>query len=199
MTAAVRRDARIGPNAIVRTLEAVRERCGTAAADLVFHRAGLEGYLRDAPAAMVPEADVIQLYAAMRAQLGPGEARSSAYLAGRKTGDYLLAHRIPRAVRVLLGLLPPRLAAPPLLAAIGKHSWTFAGSGIVRTRAGPPVTIAIEQCPMCRDVVGEGPACAFYAGTFERLFRELVAARASVAEVACGATGAPRCVFEIRW
>ena len=46
-----------------------------------------------------------------------------------RTGDYLLAHRIPKPVQALLKRLPAPLAARVLLAAITRHAWTFAGSG----------------------------------------------------------------------
>ncbi len=199
MTSAFAHPAQIGPNAIVRTLEAMRERAGDATADAVMRRAGLERYAREAPAEMVPEAEVIALYRAMRADLGRAEADANARLAGEKTADYLLAHRIPRAAQTVLRLLPPRVAAPVLLAAIGKHTWTFAGSGVVRARAGRPASIAIEACPMCRETVDDAPVCTYYAATFERLFRTLVSGRARAVEVTCAATGADRCTFEIRY
>jgi divinyl protochlorophyllide a 8-vinyl-reductase len=119
-------------------------------------------------------------------------------LAGRKTADYLLAHRIPRAVQVLLKLLPPGLAAPLLTAAILSHTWTFAGSASVAALRGRPLRIALTGCPICRGAAAQTSACGYYAATFETLFRTLVAARASVVEVACEAVGDPSCIFEVR-
>ncbi len=190
--------ARIGPNAIIRTVEALRERLGDPTTDSLLRAAELGRYRTEPPTAMVPEEDVSALYRALRVRLGEDEARESARLAGRKTASYLLANRIPRPAQTILRLLPARFAAPALLASITKHSWTFAGSGTVSIAKGPPIRIAIEGCPICRGSAGKAPLCAYYAATFEGLFRTLVAARATVTEVACEALGAGGCVFEIR-
>jgi divinyl protochlorophyllide a 8-vinyl-reductase len=190
---------RIGPNAIIRTLEALRERIGGAATDDLLRVAKLGLYSAATPTAMVPEADVGALYRVLRARLGENEANATARLAGFKTARYLLANRIPRPAQALLRLLPARFAAPLLLSSITKHTWTFAGSGTVSVCTGPPLRIAIEGCPVCRGAVGQGPLCCYYAASFEELFRELVSARATVDEIACVALGAGSCVFAIQW
>jgi divinyl protochlorophyllide a 8-vinyl-reductase len=198
--AAVRADsARIGPNAIIQTLAALRERVGAAATDELLRAAGLSGYAGEEPAAMVPEQDVTELYGALRGRLDEAEATACARLAGYKTADYVLANRIPRPAQFILRLLPPRLAAPVLLASITKHTWTFAGSGTVSVARGAAPRIAIAGCPVCRGSHARTPLCSYYAASFEGLFRALVTRRAAVAEVACEASGAPSCVFEIRW
>jgi divinyl protochlorophyllide a 8-vinyl-reductase len=190
--------ARIGPNAIIQTLAALRERIGVRAAGELLRGAGLERYAADVPTAMVPEHDVSQLYRALREGLDEREADASARLAGDKTARYVLANRIPRPVQVVLRLLPPRFAAPVLLASITKHTWTFAGSGAVSVTGGPAPRLAIEGCPICRGSSAQVPLCGYYAASFEGLFRALVTPRAKVKEVECQALGAPRCVFEIR-
>lgn len=199
MTVAVAGGARIGPNAITRTVEALRERIGAGATGELLRAAGLERYGAQEPTAMVPEGDVSALYRALRAQLTAAEASASARLAGLKTARYVLANRIPRVARLLISVLPPSLAAPLLVASITKHTWTFAGSGTVSAAAGPPARIAIEGCPICRDAVGNAPLCDYYAASFEGLFRALVSRRATVTEVACEARGAKGCVFEIAY
>ena len=130
MAAADAGTARIGPNAITRTIEALRERVGAAATSEVLRAAGLGQYGTVLPTAMVPEHDVTALYVALRTHLSERECDASMRLAGRKTAAYLLAHRIPRFAQVMLRLLPARFAAPALLRSITKHTWTFAGSGI---------------------------------------------------------------------
>lgn len=191
--------ARIGPNAIIQTLAALRERIGASATDELLRAAGLGEYGVAVPSTMVPEADVSELYRVVRLRLDGPEADLVARLAGYKTADYVLANRIPRPAQTLLRLLPPRLAAPILLASITKHTWTFAGSGAVRVRGGRPPRIAIEGCPVCRGSRAQAPACSYYAASFEGLFRALVTARARAVEVDCEARGAPSCTFEIRW
>jgi divinyl protochlorophyllide a 8-vinyl-reductase len=191
--------ARIGPNAIIQTLAALRERVGGAVTEELLRAAGLTRYAAQVPSAMVPEHDVSDLFHALRGGLDESEATACARLAGSKTADYVLAHRIPRPAQFVLRLLPPRLAAPVLLASITKHTWTFAGSGSVSVPSGAPVRIAIVGCPVCRGTRAAAPTCGYYAASFEGLFRALVTNRARVAEIACQATGAQSCVFEVRW
>lgn len=193
------RAGRIGPNAIIRVAEVLRERLGADAMARLFGLAGLAGYVEHLPEAMVDEAEVTQLHAVLRASLGESAAAQVAREAGTRTGHYLLAHRIPRPVQALLKLLPAPLAARVLLAAITRHAWTFAGSGEFSAVPGRPVVLTIRDNPMCRGLASDVPACDFYAATFERLFRELVHPRARVVETACEACGDEACRFEVRW
>jgi divinyl protochlorophyllide a 8-vinyl-reductase len=190
--------ARIGPNAITRVAEALGG-AAPAHAAAVFATAGLAHYLRAPPEAMVDEREVVRLHRALRGVLGERAARRVARRAGALTGDYLLAHRIPAVARGVLRALPAALAAPLLLAAIGRHAWTFAGSGRFTATAGRPATLAIAGNPLCRGAAADEPLCDYYAATFERLFRALVRSDARVVETACEACGADACRFEVRW
>lgn len=190
---------RIGPNAITRLAEAMRPRLGDAATTMVFGRANLLPYLMRPPQQMVDEAEVTRLHRELREAVGAAEARTIAREAGRRTGDYLLAHRIPRPVQAVLKRLPAMLAARVLLEAIRRHAWTFAGSGRFDARAGRPVVLTLRDNPLCRGIRLGEPACDYYAATFERLFAVLVHRHARVEEVYCEAMGATACVFEIRW
>jgi divinyl protochlorophyllide a 8-vinyl-reductase len=190
---------RIGPNAITRVAEVLLPHAGRRVTETVFGRAGLLPYLVQPPQDMVDEAEVTRLHAVLHDELGHQRARVVAREAGLRTGDYLLAHRIPRAVQAVLERLPAPLAARVLLAAIRRHAWTFAGSGHFEARAGQPVVLTIRHNPLCRGLHRGEPGCDFYAATFERLFQVLVHPRAQVVETACESCGAPACVFEIRW
>lgn len=190
---------RIGPNAITRVAEALVVFAGRPTAADVFQRAGLAAHWRAPPQDMVLETEVARLHAELRRTLGEADARHVAREAGRRTGDYLLAHRIPKAVQALLQRLPAAWAARVLLAAITRHAWTFAGSGRFTARAGSPVVVQIEHNPLCRGLVADTPACDFYAATFERLFRALVHPRTQVVETHCEACGDDACRFELRW
>jgi divinyl protochlorophyllide a 8-vinyl-reductase len=191
--------ARIGPNAIIRVAEALDADRGRAVTARVFARAGLDGYLDAPPSGMVDEREVATLHARLRETLGVADARRIGHAAGVATADYLLAHRIPRPVQALLKRLPAGLAARILLAAIGRHAWTFAGSGRFAVVGWKPLTLAIAGNPLCRGVQSDQPLCDYYAATFERLFRVLVHPRTVVRETACEAMGAPACTFELRW
>jgi divinyl protochlorophyllide a 8-vinyl-reductase len=189
--------AGIGPNAITRVAEALAQAAPARVA--VFASAGLAHYLRAPPEAMVDETEVVRLHRALRSVLGEREARRVARRAGELTGDYLLAHRIPAAAGRVLRALPAALAAPLLLAAIRRHAWTFAGSGLFTATAGRPVRLAIEGNPLCRGAAADEPLCDYYAATFERLFQALAHPRARVVETDCEACGADACRFEARW
>jgi divinyl protochlorophyllide a 8-vinyl-reductase len=186
---------RIGPNAITRVAEAL----GRDAARGVFRAAAIEARLDAPPDRMVPESEVIALHRALRASLGEREAAAVTRHAGRLTAHYLLANRIPRPLQWLLRHLPAGASARILLGAIGRHAWTFAGSGRFRLLSGRPLRIEIAGGPIARAGPAAEPVCAYYAATFETLFRRLVSPRTEVEEIACEATGAASCVFELRW
>jgi len=190
---------KVGPNAITRVAEALRSHRGERLCREVFARAGLAHHLDHPPAAMVDEADVAALQAALRETLGPAHAARIAREAGRLTGDYLLAHRIPRPVQWLVRALPARLGARLLLASIARHGWTFAGSGRMRITPGNPAVLAIAGCPLCRGARSPHPVCDLYAVTLERLFHRLVDPGTVVRETQCEAMGAPECRFAIAW
>ncbi|MBP0463348.1 bacteriochlorophyll 4-vinyl reductase [Roseomonas sp. PWR1] len=191
--------ARIGPNAVTRLAEALEAVRGAGGARAVFGRAGLAHRLAAPPERMVEEAEVVALHAALRETLPAEEAEAIARDAGRRTADYLLAHRIPRPMRLVLPHLPARAAAWILLKAIGRHAWTFAGSGRFAVLPGQPVRFSIAGSPLARGAAATHAACGYYAATFEGLFRALVHPATRIEEVACEAMGAPCCLFEARW
>jgi divinyl protochlorophyllide a 8-vinyl-reductase len=191
--------ARIGPNAILQVTDALLAACGAARTRELYEAAGLAAYLVEPPTGMVDEREVMRLHAVLRSCLPDVEQRRIAWQAGTATGDYLLAHRIPGAVQRVLKALPPWLSSRVLLAAIARHAWTFAGSGTFSARAGRPVVVAIADCPLCRGVRAERPLCDYYAATFQRLFRVLVARDAVATETACSARGDAECRFAIAW
>lgn len=190
---------RIGPNAITRVAEALRETVGAVTTSALFARAGLARHLAHPPEAMVEEREVAHLQQRLRHELGTHLARHVCELAGYKTGSYLLAHRIPRGAQTLLRCLPAPMAAHFFTRAIRRHAWTFAGSGTFAARAGNPWRLSITGNPLCAAFRADVPACHFYRATFERLFRALVASEARVTEVQCEACGDDACVFEVRW
>jgi divinyl protochlorophyllide a 8-vinyl-reductase len=187
---------RIGPNAIIQLGEAVRAELGAAARDDLFRRAGLTAYLDQPPTAMVDEAEVIALHRALRGAYPPSTCRKVSWEAGLLTGDYILANRIPKPAQWVLRLLPAPLAAKALTTAIGKHSWTFAGSGTFRVLSTRPLRLEIAGSPICRGERSPTPLCDYYAGTFTRLYRTLVDRRLTIRETRCGAVDGGACLFE---
>ena len=199
MTHASAEAGRIGPNAIIRVAEPLRDVLGEDTTRLIFARAQLEPHLAHPPTGMVPEEDVGALQTALFDGLEESEARKIAFEAGLRTGDYLLANRIPKPAQAVLKFLPSSLASRILLGTIKKHSWTFSGTGDFSVANGHPVIVSIKGCPLCRGRHGDRPQCDYYAGTFQRLFEVLVSRNTFVREVTCEATGGPSCAFEIAW
>lgn len=188
---------RIGPNAILRIIEALESASGTPVAREVLERAGLAAYLESPPIAMVEAREVRELHRALRETLGPEQARAVGRQAGRLTGDYLLANRIPPFAQTILRALPAPLAGRLLLKAIARNAWTFTGNGLFTYSPGRPHRLRIAGCAICDGALSEEPLCDYYGATFEGLFQVLVAPRTRVMEVQCQAQGHPACTFEV--
>jgi divinyl protochlorophyllide a 8-vinyl-reductase len=190
----------VGPNAIIQTVAALEALTPPGTSLRILRAAALLDYAVVPPTAMVPERHVAALMAALRRELGLFEAATVQREAGRRTGDYLLAHRIPQGAQLLLRALPAAAAAALLERAVARHAWTFAGSGhLFFTPLERGVLAVLTGCPLCRGAKHPAPQCDLYAATFERLFRRLVSRHARCEETACLAAGAPACEFRIRW
>ena len=186
-------EARIGPNAILQHLPVLDAALGPAGRAALLARAGVAP---PAPGSgMIPQAEVIALHRAVWAEL-PDLAPAIQAAAGRATGDYILAHRIPGLAQRLIRALPARLGARLLAAAIARHAWTFAGSGRFRILRHCPLTVEIADNPLALGPPG-APSCHWHAAVFARLFGALVWPGAVLRETACCAAGAPACRFEI--
>lgn len=191
---------RIGPNAITRLEEALTAGHGLEACRRLFARAGLLAHLEVRPCAMVDEADVTRLHAALHDCLPDADAAAVSAEAGRLTGDYLLAQRIPKAAQWFLRALPRRVAAPLFTRAIGRHAWTFAGSGRFSAwRDAGGLVLQIADNPACRAVHTPQPSCHYFAATFERLYAAILGPDVQVVETACEAAGDSACRFRVSW
>lgn len=197
VTTAVSSAGRIGPNAIVQTHAALAATLGPARAAALLREA--TGRLPETlPERMVDEGEVNGYVRHVITSLGP-LAHAVLRDAGHRTATYLLAHRIPKPAQLLMRALPPRAGLAMLLSAIGRHSWTFAGSGDFVSRMDDVPWVRVIRCPMCRGLHAGGPVCDFYAGTFEGLLQALIVPSAHVVETECEAEGASSCRFELRW
>lgn len=165
--------AQVGPNAITQVAAALRTKLGEAATRGIFDAAGLGDALDAPPRDMVDETAAARLHRTVFVRLPSPLAAEISRDAGRRTADYILKNRLPKAVQILLRLLPPALAARVLLRAIGRHAWTFAGSGVCTVNFSPP-RIEIAANPL------ETPGCPWHVAVFQRLFTVLVARRATI-------------------
>jgi divinyl protochlorophyllide a 8-vinyl-reductase len=189
----------IGPNAITRMAEALGTLTGDAHRRDIFASADLTFYLSSPPTRMIPEADVARLHRAVIEAMGEAEAAIVSREAGRLTGDYLLANRIPVMAQRVLKRLPRALAARILVAAIARHAWTFAGAGEFTYDFSPRFSLRLKGSPICRELRTQEPACAYFAATFERVFGAMLGPSLHVTETECEAAGASACVFDVRW
>jgi len=181
----------VGPNAVIQLAAAVRATAGESTAERVFARADSLRLLRVPPDAMIDEAIPARLFEALWRELPPEQAANVAHDAGRRTGAYVVANRIPAMARAALRTLPPRWSTPLLLKAVNRHAWTFAGSGICSVSPGRPAVITIVCNPLTI------PGCVWHVGVFETLFRTLVDAGTCVRHSNDRMDGAPADRFEI--
>jgi len=156
---------RIGPNAIIQAAAALRVHHGVPVCQQVFGAAGLSHHLGSAPQTMVDEEDVVSLHQSLFRLLGPGEAAAIAREAGERTAVYLLQHRIPRMAQRVLSLLPASVGAGILCRAVGRHAWTFVGSGRFVAKRGDPLVLTIVAGPLGGPQEARASLCAYYAAT----------------------------------
>lgn len=185
---------RIGPNAVIQTLRAIRELESTEAADRIAKRAGLPD--RE-PASMIPEERFVRLVHVVRDELSADRAQPILARAGRLTADYVVANRIPASFRRLLELLPARLALPLLLAAFRRHAWTFSGRSNYDVVGAWPGEIVLDDAPTCRGTDRGILTGEYYAAAFEGLL-SLACGHIRVVEVACRSEGSNACRFAIQ-
>lgn len=184
--------ARIGPNAIIQMGEALAANHDGQRAERIYARAGLLPYLTQPPSAMVHQDEVVRLFTSVSDEPDAAAARALLADAGRRTGRYILANRIPAFARVLLPLLPRPLALRILLKAISKHAWTFAGTGRVSFVTGPPACITIAENPIATSL-----GCVWHAAVFGTIFGALIRGPVQVRETCCNGGADHRCTFEI--
>lgn len=140
-------EPRVGPNAILQTMEALTELGGMDLTRRVFSAAGLLPLLEAPPSEMVPEVWASDLHRTITTELPAVEAARVAADGGHRTGFYILENRIPAVARTLLQLLPGSVAGSILLRAIERHAWTFAGSAEVAIEIGTPMYFFIYDNP----------------------------------------------------
>lgn len=191
--------ARIGPNALIRLGEAVRNIKGEAACNELFQAAGLSRYLDAPPDQMVPEEEVKALHRALYGRYPREEAERLLAVAGVLTARYLVANRIPKAARRVIRALPRRLGGRILLSAIRKNSWTFAGSATVAAKQGRSPALLMQKCRLCAGLDAAARPCRYHQATIETLFRTIVSPQARVDIHAFCPERDDACAFEISW
>jgi divinyl protochlorophyllide a 8-vinyl-reductase len=189
--------ALIGPNAIIQLVETLRAHWGTQETRKLLEAVGQGAYFDKPPRNMVPQTEVAALHQQLYRMVDCQEFKRLSAEAGQRTGDYLLANRIPGPVQWVLKRMPDAIAARVLSRAIQKHAWTFAGSGVFTYYWQSRLMFSITGNPITAGLRADIPICDYYAGTFERIFRVIVNDTWRAVEQTCEANGASACLFEI--
>ncbi|ARE42141.1 Protein BchJ, involved in reduction of C-8 vinyl of divinyl protochlorophyllide [Rhodovulum sp. P5] len=187
-------EGRIGPNAVLQLLPVLETAGGAALRDEMMHAAGLDAPPSDA--GLMDEGPAAAMHRALRRRL-PQRAPDLLREAGARTGEYILAHRIPAPAQRVLKALPAFLSGPMLAKAIAKHSWTFAGSGEFTVISTRPLVFELRDNPLIRGESAPHPICGWHEAVFDTLFQTLVDKRLRTHETKCTASGSPVCRFEI--
>lgn len=161
--------ARIGPNALIQTVQALQHYRSLDTALQVLESIGEAHIIAQPPTDMVTETRFITLVQAVVARMGEDASAVILKQAGRQTADYLLVHRIPMMFQRMLVWVPPQWGARLFLMAIEQHAWTFIGSGRFSYRIRPTLQLTVTCSDQHHPLVA-----AFFAGTFETLFRTLI-------------------------
>ncbi len=134
------------------------------------------------------------MHQALRA-LEPEMAPALSWAAGVRTGQYILANRIPRIAQAILRALPARMAGPVLSQAIARNAWTFVGTGVFAVTG--PLQFAIVDNPIVAGEQSDTPLCHWHRAVFETLFQTLVDPSLECRETHCCAMGDTACRFTL--
>lgn len=182
--------ARIGPNSIIQTFNALQDRYDESKAKEIFKQAGHEKYIGNLPSAMVPEAEFHALVKTLVAAIGEKASAEILMDSGERTAAYLLRVRIPGIFQSLVKLLPAKMGMKLFLWAISKNAWTFAGSGefsyAVNEKPKIQVNVTYPSLPT---------VASFYGGTFTHLLRTLINPNTSIRTEAKQRPGSIDCTY----
>ncbi len=198
MTTAARGTGKIGPNAIIQTVAALREMFGDEGARAVLVRGGVGDLPDHLPHELIDEREFHALVELLIEQIGEERTNMVMARSGQLTSEYVFANRIPPVARIALRLLPPRMRLRLLLPAMRRHTWTFAGSGVFAYDLTPTPSLSIANGTLFDTSAMAAAMCAYYRGAFEHMFRKLVCPHATLRELECQARGDRRCRYAIQ-
>lgn len=186
--------APIGPMSILQLIPVIGEMLGNPASSRVLRAAGIT----QLPTAdrLCDEAPAAAVHQALRREF-PEVADQITRYAGERTGNWIIATRMPPVAATAMAHMPAWLASPVLCGLIDKHAWSFAGSGQFRVVSRHPVIFELENNPVVRGESAEHVVCSWHSAVFERLFRALVNPQMICVETRCSACGDGVCRFEI--
>ena len=189
--------SRVGPNAAIQLLAVLPLAADAETVRRIVETADVRDWAVHAPTDMIEERPVAALHRATRSILELQNALAVLAEAGSRTGEYLLANRIPVWARAALKAMPAIVSSRLLARAITAHAWTFVGSGRFVCNSGKDLNFEIWSNPFCAGEQSDAPTCAWHAAVFERLYRSLVSSKAKVVETQCSARGDDCCRFAV--
>jgi len=164
----------VGPNSVIQLGLALQDSLGRQDAQRVFDTAACSDLLGTPPTRMIDQTIPARLMATASSVLPPSQAYRVLSEAGRRTADYVIANRIPGFAQWIMRVVPQKLGARLLLAAIERNAWTFCGTGkcTVHTRAGFVLTLSNNPIPT--------PDCVWHVAVLQRLFTQLISPKTQV-------------------
>jgi divinyl protochlorophyllide a 8-vinyl-reductase len=180
----------VGPNSVIQLAAALAACDGGDTLQRVFARAGQADLLAALPDQMVAESVPAALFAAVRSSLPTDRADAVLREAGRRTGMYILANRIPALAKSLLRALPSHISIRLLLALMTRHAWTFAGSGLVTPSYGSRLSMTISGNPLVT------PGCPWHVAVLECLAQNMAGRSWRVSHPKCHGRGDKACRFD---
>lgn len=187
----------VGPNAAIQLIDALRLATDPETVERILATAGVPEWGASPPEKMIDERLAATLHRESRAALDPDRSRAILTEAGSRTGDYILANRIPAFARAMLKALPSWLASRLLARAIAAHAWTFVGSGRFSSSRADGLVFEIADNPFCAGESSAEPLCVWHAAVFRRLYQALVSPGTTVVETHCRARGDACCRFAL--
>ena len=187
----------VGPNAAIQLIDVLRLATDPETVERILVTAGVPEWGERPPDRMIDERLAAALHHATRASLEPDRSRAILTEAGSRTGEYILANRIPAAARAALKPLPSWISSRLLARAIAAHAWTFVGSGRFSSSRASGLVFEIAMNPFCAGETSAEPLCVWHAAVFQRLYRTLVSPGTTVVETHCRARGDVCCRFAL--
>lgn len=165
----------IGPNAVLQMLNALmaleKQLKEPGLTSILAHKAGVQDYLFNPPDSMAPLDDAVRLFAAVEKALPIDMVEALFQKAGRLTGDYIIANRIPGFAKALFKILPGFISARILARAIEAHAWTFVGDGDMKVWASSPICFVLSDCSL------KSPGDLWHTAVFDCLYQRLIGDR----------------------
>ena len=185
----------IGPNTILQLRDPVARALGPDVLAQVLHLCNIDMPSGDT---MIPQEDAALVHRTLH-RLFPERSRDIAVAAGVATAHYICAHRIPRAARAMLRVLPSGLSERVLTRAVLQHAWTFCGTGHVSARCRAGTTeFALAANPMVDPGSHTALQCHWHVAVFAELYTALIGSPYAAEETHCCGAGAPACRIVIR-